>query len=130
MTNHLDVCPRMKVSCELGCDVIMCHEDMTQHLEVDCPEKELECPFAKYKCEMRLIKRKNMSKHLEEKRIEHLELRVILKLSELDTHALECKLLKVECNHCGSNILNKESEAHYDVCPDMDIECPNECSLS
>ena len=55
---------------------------------------------------------------------------VILKRSELDTHALECKLLKVECNHCGSNILNKESEAHYDVCPDMDIECPNECSLS
>ena len=76
MTNHLDVCPRMKVSCELGCDVIMCREDMTQHLEVDCSEKELECPFAKYKCEMRLIKRKNMSKHLEEKRIEHLELKL------------------------------------------------------
>ena len=55
---------------------------------------------------------------------------VILKRSELDTHALECRLLKVECNHCGSNILNKESEAHYDVCPDMDIECPNGCSLS
>ena len=29
---------------------------------------------------------------------------VILKRSELDTHALECKLLKVECNNCGSNI--------------------------
>ena len=55
---------------------------------------------------------------------------VILKRSELDTHTLECKLVKIECNHCGSNILNKESEAHYDVCPDMDIECPNECSLS
>ena len=76
MTNHLDVCPKMKVSCELGCDVIMCREDMTQHLEVDCSEKELECPFAKYKCEMGLIKRKNMSKHLEEKRIEHLELKL------------------------------------------------------
>ena len=76
LTNHLGVCPRMKVSCELGCDVIVCREDITQHLEVDCPEKELECPFAKYKCEMRLIKRKNMSKHLEEKRIEHLELKI------------------------------------------------------
>ena len=48
MTNHLGVCPKMKVLCELGCGVIMCREDMTQHLEVDCPEKELECPFAKY----------------------------------------------------------------------------------
>ena len=77
MTNHLVLCPKMKVSCELGCNVIMCREDMTQHLEVDCVEKELECPFAKYKCEMGLIKRKNMSKHLEEKRIEHLELKVM-----------------------------------------------------
>ena len=76
VTNHLDVCPKMKVSCELGCGLIMCREDMTQHLEMDCSEKELECPFAKYKCEMRLIKRENMSKHLEEKRIEHLELKL------------------------------------------------------
>ena len=77
MTNHLDVCPKMKVSCELECDVIMCREDLTQHLEVDCSEKELECPFAKYKCEMGLIKRKYLSQHLEEKRIEHLELKLM-----------------------------------------------------
>ena len=103
MTNHLDVCPKMKVSCELGCDVIMCREDMTQHLEVDCPEKELECQFAKYKCEMRLIKRKDMSKHLEEKRIEHLELKlmeeseIIAKQSEMiETMSQEFKSLRNE----------------------------------
>ena len=73
---HIDVCPKVKVSCELGCGLIVCREDITQHLEVDCLEKELECPFAKYKCQMGLIKRKNMSKHLEEKRIEHLELKM------------------------------------------------------
>ena len=106
MTNHLDVCPKMKVSCELGCDVIMCREDMTQHLEVDCPEKELECPFAKYKCEMGLIKRKNISKHLEEKRMEHLELKVmeeseiIAKQSAMiETMSQEIKSLKEEVQH-------------------------------
>ena len=82
MINHLDVCTKMKVSCELGCGVIVCREDLTQHLEVDCSEKELECPFAKYKCEIGLIRRKNMSKHLEEKRIEHLELK-LMKKSEI-----------------------------------------------
>ena len=103
MTNHLDVCPKMKVSCELGCGVIICREDLTQHLEVDCSEKELECPFAKYKCEMGLIKRKNMSKHLEEKRIEHLELKVmeeseiIAKQSVMiETMSQEIKSLKEE----------------------------------
>ena len=55
---------------------------------------------------------------------------VILKRGELDTHALECKLLRVECDHCGLSILSKESEEHYEMCPDMLVECPNECSLS
>ena len=103
MTNHFGGCPKMKVSCELGCDVIMCREDLTRHLEVDCPEKELECPFAKYKCEIGLIKRKDMSKHLEEIRIEHLELQlleeseIIAKQSVLiETMSQEIELLKKE----------------------------------
>ena len=53
----------------------MCREVMTQHLEVDCTEKAIECPYAKYKC-VGLIKRKDMSKHLEERRMEHLELKL------------------------------------------------------
>ena len=75
MSAHLDVCPKMEVSCELKCGVVMCREVMTQHLEVDCPEKAIECPYAKYKC-VGLIKRRNMSKHLEERRMEHLELKL------------------------------------------------------
>ena len=72
---HLNKCPKMEVSCELKCGVVMCREVMTQHLEVDCPEKAIECPYAKYKC-VGLIKRKDMSKHLEERRMEHLELKL------------------------------------------------------
>ena len=50
MTHHLDKCPKMEVSCELKCGVVMCREDVTQHVEQDCVEKEIECPFVKYKC--------------------------------------------------------------------------------
>ena len=75
MSAHLDVCPKMEVSCELKCGAVMCREVMAQHLEVDCPEKAIECPYAKYKC-VGLIKRKDMSKHLEERRVEHLELKL------------------------------------------------------
>ena len=96
MTNHLVLCPKMKVSCELGCGLIMCREDLTQHLEVDCSEKELECPFAKYKCEMGLIRRKDMSKHLEEKRIEHLELKLFDQDATIVTMSQEIKSLKQE----------------------------------
>ena len=91
MTNHIDVCPRMEVSCEL-CDIVMCREDMTQHLEVDCVEKEIKCPFGKYKCEVGLIKRKYLSQHLEEKRIEHLELK--LNAMELELNAMKELVMK------------------------------------
>ena len=84
---HLDRCPKMEVSCELKCGVVMCREVMTQHLEVDCPEKAIECPYAKYKCELASIKRKYLSQHLEEKRIEHLELK--LNAIELKLNAME-----------------------------------------
>ena len=94
MTNHLDVCPRMEVSCEL-CDIVMCREDMTQHLEEDCVEKEIDCPFVKYKCEVGLIKRKYLTQHLEEKRTEHLELKLTeteLKLTETELKLTAMKL--------------------------------------
>ena len=75
MSAHLDVCPKMEVSCELKCGVVMYREVMTQHVEVDCPEKAIVCLYAKYKC-VGLIKRKDMNKHLEERRMEHLELKL------------------------------------------------------
>ena len=81
MTHHLDKCPKMKVSCELKCGVVMYREDVTQHVEQDCVEKEIECPFAKYKC-VGLMKRKNLRNHLDEKRIEHLELKMDTMLEE------------------------------------------------
>ena len=86
LPTHLEMCPRIEVPCE-HCGKVMYREDMTQHLEEDCPEKELECPFAKYKCEVGLIKRKYLSQHLEEKRIEHLEPKLNameLKLTAMD----------------------------------------------
>ena len=75
LATHLKMCPKMEVSCELKCGVMMCREDVTQHMEQDCVEKEIECPFAKYKCVV-LVKRNNLRNHLDDKRIEHLELKM------------------------------------------------------
>ena len=98
---HLDVCPKMEVSCEQKCGVVMCREVMTQHLEVDCPEKAIECPYAKYKC-VGLIKRKDMSKHLEERRIEHLELKLNEQEATIEIMSHEIKSLKMEVKNLNS----------------------------
>ena len=73
-SKHLKECPEMKVSCEL-CSVDKYRKDMTQHLEDDCPENMLDCPFVKYKCLTRM-KRKDIDKHLEEKETKHLGLKL------------------------------------------------------
>ena len=95
--------------CELKCGVVMCREVMTQHLEVDCPEKAIECPYAKYKC-VGLIKRKDRSKHLEERRMEHLELKLnnfIMEESEIIAKQKE----KIEVLSQKIKSLEKEVES-------------------
>ena len=88
LTEHLDVCPKMKVSCKLKCGVVMCRDKVTQHIDRDCREKEIECPFVKYKC-VGLIKGQNLNPHLEENETEHLKMKlntiedIVMKQSEL-----------------------------------------------
>ena len=75
MTTHHKECPKMTVSCELNCGMDMCREDVTQHIREKCPEEEIACPFAKYKCDV-VMKRKRLDKHLKESRTEHIELKL------------------------------------------------------
>ena len=75
MTTHNKECLKMTVSCELNCGVDMCREDVTQHIRETCPEEEIACPFAKYKCDV-VMKRKRLDKHLKESRTEHTELKL------------------------------------------------------
>ena len=74
LPNHIDECPKMNILCTL-CGIVMYREDITTHVEENCPEEETECLFAKYMCEV-IIKRKHLDQHLEEKRTEHLELKL------------------------------------------------------
>ena len=113
---HIDKCPKKKVPCDLSCGVIMCREDMTQHLEQDCYEKEIQCPFAKYKCEMGIIKRKDLDKHLEEKETKHLGLKInamediFLKHSEeVKQHREEMTVHREEVNQHRKEMNNQKN---------------------
>ena len=74
LNEHLEKCPKLRVPCEL-CSVETRRDAMTKHLSDDCKEKEIECPFVKYKCLTR-IKRKDIDKHLEENETKHLGLKL------------------------------------------------------
>ncbi|KAI6646807.1 TNF receptor-associated factor 4 [Oopsacas minuta] len=95
MPNHLEECPKIRLTCELECGTVAYREDMAQHLEEECVEKKVECPFIKYKCEVGLIKRKKLNQHLKEKRTEHTE----LKLSAMEEIVMQ-----------QSEMINKQNE--------------------
>ena len=109
MIGHLTECPKMKLECELGCHMAVNREDMAQHVEQDCLEKEIACPFVKYNCEV-LIKRKDLDKHLEEKETKHLGLKLTaleLKQTEMENvvekqkRDIEKQRQEIETNFCA-----------------------------
>ena len=54
---------------------MMCRESILRQNEQKCSERNVQCLFAEYKCDIK-IKRTDLSQHLEEDRITHLELKV------------------------------------------------------
>ena len=73
---HHGRCNKMSVPCELGCDKLVMRKDMTQHMDIECGEKEVNCSFVQYGCKVGLIKKKEMNQHLEDKKIEHMEIKM------------------------------------------------------
>ncbi|KAI6655458.1 TNF receptor-associated factor 4-like isoform X5 [Oopsacas minuta] len=76
MPNYLEEYQNLPLRCELRCGTVVCREDMAQHIEEECVEKKVECPFIKYKCGVGLIRRKELNQHLKEKRTEHTKLKL------------------------------------------------------
>ncbi|KAI6647251.1 TNF receptor-associated factor 4 [Oopsacas minuta] len=111
MLNHLEKCQKIPLSCELGCGIILCREDMAQHLEEECVEKKVECPFRKYKCEVGLIKRKELNQHLKEKRTEHTELKLSAMEEIIMQQSKETELVKAETEQLTHKVEDLEIEA-------------------
>ena len=76
LPTHHSMCDKMQVRCELGCDKLVIRENMTQHMDIECGEKEVNCPFVRYGCKVGLIKRKEMNQHLEDNKFEHMVVKV------------------------------------------------------
>ena len=100
LNGHLERCPKIKVLCDL-CRVEKYRKDMTQHFKYECLERMLDCPFVNYKCLVRM-KRKYIAKHLEEKEIKHLG----LKLTAMEDLITE----QSEINKKQSEEINEQSK--------------------
>ena len=76
LSRHHRRCHKIPIPCELGCDKLVICENMTQHMDIECEEKEVDCPFVKYSCKVGMIKRKELNQHLADKKFEHMEMKL------------------------------------------------------
>ena len=77
MVEHVKVCGKVFVLCELGCGTRVCRESILFHLSSECSEESVVCPYEKYRCEVVGLKRRELKQHLEENRSLHTELKLI-----------------------------------------------------
>ena len=101
ISNHLEVCPKMIVSCELECGVVMCRENMAQHLEQVCGLVEEMCELG---CGMKLTR------------------------DELKIHLADaCVQRKIRCMHCYNYLRVCDISTHINECPKMKLLCELKC---
>ena len=94
MVDHVKVCGKVEVLCELGCGTRMRHESILCHRDSECSEESVVCPYEKYRCEVVGLKRRELKKHLEENRLLHTELKLTALEEKFETCANENELLR------------------------------------
>lgn len=88
--SHHRSCAHRRVPCQ-QCGLTVSLGRLTEHLESDCPENAVPCPFSVHGCP-ELVKRRCMSDHLQQATVSHLA----LISSALVLRDMEIEMLKME----------------------------------
>ena len=126
LNGHYDVCPKMKVSCDLvGCDTKITREDMELHLKHDCGMVQETCKLG---CGVELTRNK-LGIHEKENCVqriiqcEHCSIEVAF--CDNSKHLKECPFVKLTCYQCGVEKYRKDMTQHFkDDCSEKIIDCP------
>ena len=116
MVEHVKVCGKVEVLCELGCGIRVRRESILCHRESGCSEESVVCPYEKYRCEVVELKRRELKQHLEENRCLHTELKLALE-EKFENSMKKNELLekKVESLENEMKMKSKEIQSLKDV---------------
>ena len=86
LSQHYDVCLEVQLSCPNECDVIVKRKLLSTHIDTDCPNSVVECPYGKFGCE-EMMKRCELEDHKRVNEIVHLQsttLFAVCKMEEME----------------------------------------------
>ena len=105
MDSHNMACTEFPFPCMNKCGEQLPLNEMSTHLETECPLEPVRCPYAKFGCQKRGER------------------------SLLAEHVKNCPLRAVKCQYCENEIKLSELTSHHDVCSEYPITCTRLCTL-
>lgn len=68
---HCETCHMFPLNCSNGCEQVVPREQMSKHLETDCPHTLVSCPYHDLGCNVK-VERRNLETHIHEDTTSHL----------------------------------------------------------
>ena len=85
LISHYPTCLEYQVPCPNNCDVNLKRKLLDSHLELECPNMVVECPYKKFGCGQEVLRR-DLEEHKKTNQIQHLEYASIFAIREMETN--------------------------------------------
>ena len=83
LSQHYDVCLEFQFPCPNKCDMIVKRKQLNTHIDTDCPNTVVDCPYRKFGCE-RKMKRCELEDHKKVNEIVHLQSTTLFTVSKME----------------------------------------------
>ena len=83
LSQHHDMCVKFQLPCPNKCDMIVKRKQLNTHIDADCPNTVVDCPYRKFGCE-REMKRCELEDHEKVNKIVHLLSTTLFTVSKME----------------------------------------------
>ena len=108
---HYDECLEYQVPCPKNCNVDLKRKLIGSHLDKECPNMEVECPYKMFGCERELLRRE-LEEHKITNQIQHLESMSLFVVREME----QLKQTNIQLvDRVGNTLENKVEKLSYPI---------------
>ena len=113
------MCLDYQVPCPNNCNANLKRKLLDSHLELECPNMVVECPYKKYGCRQEVLRR-DLEEHKKTNQIQHLEFAIceIEQLKQTNTQQIKTIKQQIKRNEqLTERVTTLENEVHMSLCP-------------
>ena len=107
LTEHHGECLEYQVSCPNNCNVSVKRKLIGSHLELECPNMVVECPYKKFGCERKVL-RCELEEHKKINQIQHLEYTSLFAISEIE----QLKQTNIQLTEANKQLTKANKQQH------------------